>query len=349
MNLATPPAFNNDPTIYMLDSSPEGSDVSTIPTPNCMTPCSTTPNDLALLLARHNLSEKNLAQIRDDLVYLARKAGDMMLAADPSVSTSSTKKNNSDRVTETDKRIESMVYSNLRYSHPNITFLGEETFKEGQKLGNEPTFVCDPIDGTLNFIHGFPNTAISLALTIEKQPVTGVVYNPFRGELYTAVKNQGACLTTSQGRVHRLPLRHFSAPLSSLRDCLVALEWGSERSGPNWELRTSISKSLLSSSSDGGAMVHSIRSSGSAALDFCYVAAGQLDVFWEGGCWIWDVCAGWCILQEAGGMIASANPENWDPELEGRCYLAVRSAKRREQEDVVREIWGLMGNRKFKF
>ena len=96
-------------------------------------------------------------------------------------------------------------------------------------------------------------------------------------------------------------------------------------------------------------MVHSIRSSGSAALDFCYVAAGRLDLFWEGGCWIWDVCAGWVILEEAGGMVASANPGNWNPELEGRCYLAIRGAKRKEQERVARELWGLMGDRKFVF
>ncbi|ORY13232.1 inositol monophosphatase [Clohesyomyces aquaticus] len=313
-----------------------------------MTP-TTTPGDFKVILAQYMLSEKTLVEIRDLLVDVARKAGQMMLVADPSVCTSDTKKNTSDRVTETDKAIEKMVHSTLQSAYPNIDFLGEETFKVGQKLCNNPTFVCDPIDGTLNFIHGFPNTAVSLALTVAKKPVVGVVYNPFRGDLYTAIKNKGAHLTSASGRTLQLPLRPTPAPLTSLNGCLVALEWGSERHGPNWNLRSSISQTLLSSRASGGAMVHSIRSSGSAALDFCYVAAGQIDLFWEGGCWIWDVCAGWCILEEAGGVVASANPRDWQPELEGRCYLAVRGARREEQEKVVQEIWALMGDRRFTF
>ncbi|KAF2478096.1 inositol monophosphatase [Lindgomyces ingoldianus] len=328
--------------------SPDGSDVSTAPTPDTMTP-NPTPNDLKVILAKYLMSEKTLREIRDSLVDIARNAGQMMINADPSVCTSDTKKNTSDRVTETDKAIEKMVHSRLQSAYPNIDFLGEETFKVGQKLSDKPTFVCDPIDGTLNFIHGFPNTAVSLALTVAKKPVVGVIYNPFRGDLYTAVKGQGAYLTTASGRTHNLPIRSTPAALPSLNGCLVALEWGSERQGPNWDLRTSMSQTLLSSRSTGGAMVHSIRSSGSAALDFCYVAAGQMDLFWEGGCWIWDVCAGWCILEEAGGMVASANPGDWRPELEGRCYLAVRGAMREEQESVVRELWGLMGKRRFVF
>ncbi|KAH7118962.1 hypothetical protein B0J11DRAFT_440730 [Dendryphion nanum] len=332
-----------------FDNGLDSSDASTAPTPDCITPYINTPTDLKIALSKHMLSESLLTSIRNELVAIARSAGQMMLDADPSVNTSDTKKNSSDRVTETDKAIETMVQSRLRQYYPEFKFLGEETFKVGQKLSNAPTFVCDPIDGTLNFIHGFPNTAVSLALTIEKKPVVGVVYNPFRGDLYTAVKNQGAYLTSSTGRIHRLPLRSIPAPLTSLNGCLVALEWGSERIGLNWDLRSSMSQSLLSSKDLGGAMVHSIRSSGSAALDFCYVAAGQMDLFWEGGCWIWDVCAGWCILEEAGGIVANANPGDWNPELEGRCYLAVRGAKKVEQMGVVRELWNMIGERRFKF
>lgn len=102
-----------------------------------------------------------------------------------------------------------------------------------------------------------------------------------------------------------------------------------------------------------GGMVHGVRSLGSATLDLAYVAAGCFDIWWEGGCWEWDVAAGICVLREAGGMITTANPpEDWDtcriPEVKlgGRLYLAVRAAgdaegeKGREaQERVVRETW----------
>lgn len=294
------------------------------------------------------LAGLDLEAIHDTLVSIARDAGEMMITADPSVETSDSKRNTSDRVTETDKQIEDMVKSRLESAYPAFHFLGEETFKEGQKLTDDPTFVCDPIDGTLNFIHGFPNTAISLALTVAKNAVIGVVYNPFRRDLFTAINGRGAFLTRANGSKLPLPIKQTPDPLTSLNGCLVALEWGSERQGPNWDLRTHMSQKLLSSKAMGGAMVHSIRSSGSAALDFCYVAAGWMDMFWEGGCWIWDVCAGWCILEEAGGVVAGANPGEWEPTLEGRSYLAVRGAPR-GQEQVVEELWSCMEGRHFVF
>jgi len=294
------------------------------------------------------LAAIDLQAVHDTLVSVARDAGEMMIAADPSVETSDSKRNTSDRVTETDKQIEHMVKSRLEAAYPEFMFLGEETFKDGQKLSDDPTFVCDPIDGTLNFIHGFPNTAVSLALAVAKRPVVGVVYNPFRRDLFSAVKGHGAFWTRANGSSLPLPIKQAPDALASLNGCLVALEWGSERRGPNWEVRTRTAQTLLSAKAAGGAMVHSVRSSGSAALDFCYVAAGWLDLFWEGGCWIWDVAAGWCILEEAGGLVAGANPGEWEPSLEGRSYLAVRGAPR-GQEGVVEELWGCMGGRRFVF
>ncbi|KAK8227469.1 hypothetical protein HDK90DRAFT_505014 [Phyllosticta capitalensis] len=283
------------------------------------------------------------------LIQIAYRAGDMIVAADPSVDDSDTKNNSSDRVTATDKAVEAMIYESLKAAFPSFDFLGEETFKEGQKLTDVPTFVVDPVDGTLNFIHGFPNVAISLALTVARKPVVGVIYNPFRRDLFTAVKGKGAHLTRFDGRKTALPIKKTPAPLTSLNDCLVAVEWGNQRNGPNWDLRTSVHKKLLSSKDEGGAMVHSIRSNGSAALDFCYVAAGWFDAFWEAGVWIWDVCAGCIILQEAGGLLASANPGDWAPELEGRCYFAVRGAPEDGQKKIVEEVWGLMDGKTFTY
>jgi myo-inositol-1(or 4)-monophosphatase len=265
------------------------------------------------------------------------------------VDASDTKRNTSDRVTACDRAVEDMVARTIAKRYPSHVFLGEETFKTGQVLTDAPTFVCDPIDGTLNFIHGFPNCAVSLALTINKEPVVGVVYNPGRDDMFSAIKGHGAFLRRgADAKAQRLPLR-APAPLGSLNDALVAVEWGNQRSGPNWDLRSDVAMRLLAAQSEGGAMVHSIRSSGSAALDFCYVGAGWMDAFWEGGCWIWDVCAGWLIVQEAGGIVVGANPEEWDASLEGRSYFCVRGAETHEQHAIVNGVWDLMEGCRFQF
>ncbi|KAF1848232.1 uncharacterized protein K460DRAFT_364210 [Cucurbitaria berberidis CBS 394.84] len=322
----------------------EGSDFSTRSTP------SSTP-DFILDLAKHDLTETDLKNAHDLLVDIAMDGGKMMLEAEHEfLIIAATKNNTSDVVTKYDKQIEAMVENRTRAAYPRFGFLGEETFKHGTKLADSPTFVCDPIDGTLNFSKGVPNCAISLGLTLNKKTVVGVVYNPFRGDLYTAIKNQGSFLTkTMTGTKIKLPMQPVPPPMPDLNACLVAVEWGNQRSGPNWALRTDVHNKLLTSKTEGGAMCKSVRSNGSAALDFCYVAQGILDVFWEGGVWIWDVCAGWIILEEAGGIVASANPGDWDPTLEGRLYFAVRNAKREEQKAVVEELWNIMGDRKFQY
>lgn len=326
---------------------------STLNTPNNATPLTSTSNtpNFALDLAEHGLSEKDLQDIHDLLVDIAMEGGKTMLEAEHEfLIVASTKNNTSDLVTKYDSQVEAMVEARTHAAYPKFAFLGEETFKHGTKLADQPTFVCDPIDGTLNFSKGVPNCAISLALTINKKPVVGVVFNPFRGDLYTAIKNRGAYLTkTMTGTKIKLPMHPIPPPMPNLNACLVAVEWGNQRSGPNWSLRTSVHNTLLTSKAEGGAMVKSIRSNGSAALDFCYVAQGILDAFWEGGVWIWDVCAGWIILEEAGGLVASANPGDWEPTLEGRLYFGVRHARREEQRAVVEELWRIMGERKFEY
>lgn len=328
-------------------------DLSSYNSPNIESPASSVSDapslkiDVSYVNSRLLEDAKHLKGIRDFLVAVAHQAGDMMLEADPLSSESDVKNNSCDRVTETDKAIEAMVTMKLAQEYPNYQFLGEETGGEKQKLTSDPTFVCDPIDGTLNFTHGFPNSAVSLAFTVNMKPVVGVVFNPFRGELFTAIKNQGAFFSRNNGPKFSLPLNRNPKPMKGLKECLVAIEWGNERHGNNWELRTSVHKKLLTSNGHGGAMVQSVRSSGSAALDFCYVAAGWCDLFWEGGVWIWDVCAGWIIVEEAGGIVAGANPGEWNPTLEGRSYLPVRAGE--GQHDMVKELWGLMDGKKFVY
>lgn len=90
-------------------------------------------------------------------------------------------------------------------------------------------------------------------------------------------------------------------------------------------------------------MVHSARALGSAALNLCGVASGELDLYWEGGCWAWDVCAGWVILGEAGGMVVDGNSGVWEQRgvsVDHRRYLAVRGGE--GQRGVVEEFWGMV-------
>lgn len=203
--------------------------------------------------------------------------------------------------------------------------------------------------GTTNFVHGIPSFCISLGLAVRRQPTIGVIYNPSSDLLFTAIKGSGAFMTRNRGTPPRkLPLSSPAPPLTGLGTSVVAVEYGSDRTGTNYALKTSVFTKLGASKADGGAMVHSLRSWGSAALNIAGVAAGWLDAYWEGGCWAWDVCAGWCILEEAGGRMVSGNPGGWTTELESRVYLAVRGAPE-GQEALVEEFWGLMGDGKLAY
>jgi myo-inositol-1(or 4)-monophosphatase len=239
-----------------------------------------------------------------------------------------------------------MVNSRLLGTYPSFQFIGEETYYPGQKLTAEPTFIVDPIDGTTNFVHAFPAFCISLGFTVNKVPTVGVIYNAYLGELYTAIKGKGAFLTRERmgkGEKEQLPLKRDPEPLKDLSTCLVGAEWGSDRTGVNFEVKSKVFTKLAASKENGGAMVHSLRSMGSAALNLTAVASGQLDVYWEGGCWAWDVAAGWCILVEAGGIMVGGNPGEWECEVEGRKYLAVRGAPS-GQKAIVEEMWNAIGD-----
>lgn len=204
-------------------------------------------------------------------------------------------------------------------------------------------------------MHNFPYVSISLAFANNLKPLVGVVYNPFTQKLYTAVHGKGAFLTCAkipadfptpssigvprpiQGAEYitqRLPLRDPAPPLKGLRESLLIIEWGSDRSGPNWGVKTSTFSDLAG---EHGAMVHSLRSLGSAALNMCGVAAGELDAYWEGGCWAWDVAAGWVVVEEAGGIVVGGNKGEWEAKVDGRKYLVVRGGD--GKMELVEEFW----------
>jgi len=294
------------------------------------------------------MANPNLQEIHYLLISVAHEAGRMIMAATPSYLDSGTKKNSADLVTETDQAVEKMVYERLSGAYPEFEFIGEETYKPGMVLTDAPTFIVDPIDGTTNFVHAFPAFCISLGFVVHKQPTVGVIYNPYLDELYTAIKGQGAFLSRNGGQKQRLPLKQSPEPLHDLSTALVGAEWGSDRQGVNFDLKVRVFAKLAAAKSDGGSMVHSLRCLGSAALNLCAVAAGQQDIFWEGGCWAWDVAAGWCLLTEAGGLMASGNPGDWEPAIDGRKYLAVRAAPS-GQKQIVEEFWSVIGDGRLEY
>ncbi|KAI2624240.1 inositol monophosphatase [Hypoxylon sp. NC1633] len=302
------------------------------------------------------MADINLQEIHDTLISVAHEAGRMILSANPTDIATGTKLNSADIVTETDKAVEALVSSRLSQAYPSYAFIGEETWTPGTQVTAAPTFIVDPIDGTTNFVHGFPHACISLGFAIDRRPAVGVIYNPFLDQLYTAIKGQGAFLTQGAswgleggaGRRHKLPLATSPRALGRLDTSLVAVEWGSSRDGVNYAVKTDVFRKLCASRETGGAMVHSLRSLGSAALNLCAVAAGQLDLYWEGGCWAWDVCAGWAILAEAGGRVVGGNPGVWEPRIDERKYLAVRGAPS-GQEAIVTEFWDVIGDGRMEY
>ncbi|KAI0031030.1 inositol monophosphatase [Vararia minispora EC-137] len=281
------------------------------------------------------------SDLRDLLRFtttLARKAGNLILEGSEAISKASAsgvneKKNSVDLVTEYDVKVEELVKQEIKDGYPNWGFIGEESYSSGARhpLTDEPTFCVDPIDGTTNFVHGFPFACISIGIIDQKKPVLGVVYNPFLDHLYTGVKGQGSYLIRNGGTAQKLPLTG-ARPLPSLSQALVAIEWGSDRKA---SILTKKSDSFLRLAGDPdngiekGRMAHSLRSMGSAALNFAMVAQGGLDMYWEIGCWAWDVCAGVIIAQEAGGFVTGSKDCPHDGNiteeiLTGRKYLVIR-------------------------
>ncbi|KAG9953438.1 inositol monophosphatase, partial [Aureobasidium melanogenum] len=281
------------------------------------------------------MSDINLQEVHDYLVDVAKQAAKIITTARPTTAAAGEKKNSVDLVTEIDQNTESLITRLVHERYPHFDFMGEETYKPGDLLTDRPTLICDPVDGTTNLVHRYPYVSISLGLAIDRKPVVGVVYNPFTQTLFSAIKGKGSFLSDPFHNHVQLPLKE-PEPLA-LDKALLAVEWGSDRAGHDYDVKVKTFRNLCASPEEGGAMVHGIRSFGSAALNLCGVAAGHLDAYWEAGCWAWDVCAGWVILEEAGGQIVDANKGNWQPRVDERRYLAVRKGER--QNAFIEELW----------
>src|SRR5512134_2106954 len=199
-------------------------------------------------------------------------------------------KQRNDFVTRVDHAAEEAIIEIVRKAYPDHAVLAEES---GRTAGSaEYQWIIDPLDGTTNFIHGFPQYCVSIAIRHRDALAHGVVYDPIRNELFTASKGRGAFLNDRRIRVSKC-LR--------LDDALVGTGF------PFKELsRLELYGRQLNSLMKGSA---GVRRAGSAALDFAYVACGRLDAFWEMGLSPWDIAAGALLVQEAGGLVADLQGE----------------------------------------
>jgi myo-inositol-1(or 4)-monophosphatase len=197
----------------------------------------------------------------------------------------------SDYVTVVDRQCEDLIVGLVRSNFPDHHIMAEETANEGLQPGY--TWVIDPLDGTTNFIHGFPVVAVSIAVCLEKKPVLGLVLDPIRNELFFAKKDEGAWL-------NGLPLQARTG--FALNKALIATGFPFRQAEfIDDYLRTF--KAIFLEVSD-------IRRAGSAALDLAYVAAGRVDGFWEIGLKAWDIAAGELLVREAGGLVSDFNGED---------------------------------------
>lgn len=214
-----------------------------------------------------------------------------------------------DFVTETDQEIERYLIKEIKHEYPDHKFIGEESNAVADigELTCAPTWIIDPVDGTTNFVHGYPNVCISIALTVHCDVELGVIFNPILNMFFSAIRGEGAFLNDK-------PISVGSA--NKLSDALVAVEYGSNR--------TEESRSVFNHNVDYLAMTaHGIRSSGSAAWNLAQVARGAIDLYMEMGLHVWDMAAGVIIIREAGGTVI--DPDGSEFELMHRRILATSS------------------------
>ncbi|XRB05109.1 inositol monophosphatase [Pycnococcus provasolii] len=251
----------------------------------------------------------------------ARDAGALIRQAWDKSKVLSTKSGPADLVTDTDKAAERLIFGRIKGYFPTHRFVGEEGTSEAGDLDNSalagyrhpvvvprtepdkgtPTWYVDPVDGTTNFVHGYPMSCVSIGLVIDDStPLMGVVYNPITDELFTATRGKGARLNGRPMYVAGTQVSHPDPPLptglEALKSALVGTEVGASRVPEVVQATNSRLAAIMPH-------VRGIRAVGSCALQMCYVAAGRLDAFFEigfGG--PWDCAAGWCIVTEAGGV-----------------------------------------------
>ena len=197
-----------------------------------------------------------------------------------------------DFVTEVDQAAETAIIDVLLGAYPGHGILAEESGSARGAPHSEYVWIIDPLDGTTNFIHGFPTYAVSIGLAFRNQVQQAVVYDPTRNDLFYASKGRGAFLNDRRLRVSKR---------TRLADCLVGTGFPF-RSGDDFKRYMKMFETMMQSCAG-------LRRPGAAALDLCYVAAGWYDGFFEIGLKPWDMAAGSLMVTEAGGLVGNFTGE----------------------------------------
>ena len=181
------------------------------------------------------------------------------------------KKGPTDFVTNADLKTEKIIIEELKKAKPNYSIISEESGVENNK-DKDNTWIIDPIDGTVNFLHGIPHFAISIALKSNNEIISGLIFDPIKDEIFYAEKNNGAFFNNHRVRVSKK---------SEINDCLFA-------TGGKFEIEPDLP----------------YRKSGCAALDMAYVASGRYDGYFQNNLNLWDIAAGIILVKEAGGIVS---------------------------------------------
>jgi len=220
---------------------------------------------------------------KEVLIRAAKEGGAILLQHAGKKFEIERKRDYSDLVTEIDKKSEARIIEVIHEKFPEHNILSEEI--GNLNLQSEQVWIVDPLDGTINYTHALPIYSVSIALEIQKRVVMGVVYNPATGEMFFAEDAKGAKLNGRSIQVSKT---------EKLRDSLLVTGFPYDA----WKNTGSCIDHFVNFIKTGV----QVRRLGSAALDFCYVACGRFDGFWEVCLNPWDVAAGYLILKEAGGL-----------------------------------------------
>ena len=216
---------------------------------------------------------------------LAREAGAIQRDRYESELEIQTKSAAIDLVTEVDRQCEALIVSGIRSERPEDAILAEEGGSREQ-VSADWRWIVDPLDGTVNFAHGFPRFCVSIGIEYRGRRQVAVVYDPLLDECYRAVRGQGAFLGPRRLRISNA---------NTIGESLVATGFAYDVHRSGADNLQHFARMLKAA--------RGIRRDGSAALDLCYVAAGRLDAYWEFKLHPWDVAAGFLIVEEAGGKV----------------------------------------------
>ena len=191
-----------------------------------------------------------------------------------------------------DGRIESVLKARIAARYPEHGFLGEES--GGRVEGGQPVWIVDPIDGSMNFVRGYPQYSVSIALVQDGEPIAACVADPCRGEVFSAAAGQGAFLNGQRLHV---------AETSGLAHAIAATVFPKPDAPFMASYMAHLNRVMCS--------VAGVRRAGSMALELAYLAAGRVDLFWERGMGAWDAAAGVLLIREAGGVIFTLDGKPW--------------------------------------